>query len=144
MTEKQLLINEMFKLVSFLEHNGDFIFEQFGLTVKTYWLLYMISTGINTSRDLLNGTYGSKPNMTKKIKSLEEWWFIFREVDNQDKRVWRFYLTHKSIKIMEDIHPVYEQWIECMFENISHNDLNLTLNTITKILSTLEKMKCEN
>jgi hypothetical protein len=72
MTEKQLLINEMFKLVSILEHNGDFIFEQFGLTVKTYGLLYMISTGINTSRDLLNGTYGSKPNMAKKIKTLEE------------------------------------------------------------------------
>jgi DNA-binding MarR family transcriptional regulator len=82
--------------------------------------------------------------MAKKIKTLEEWWFIFREVDTQDKRVWRFFLSHKSIKIMEDIHPIYEQWIECMFENIPKSELSLTIKTITQILHTLEKMKCKN
>ncbi|MEI6773850.1 MAG: hypothetical protein WCL18_03385 [bacterium] len=41
------------------------------MTVKTYAILYLISTGVNTSKDLLNGSYGSKPNMTKKIKMLE-------------------------------------------------------------------------
>ncbi|MEI6673518.1 MAG: hypothetical protein WCL02_09920 [bacterium] len=42
------------------------------MTVKTYAILYLISTGTDTSKDLLNGSYGSKPNMAKKIKILEE------------------------------------------------------------------------
>lgn len=144
MTDKQFLINEIFKMVCILEHNGDFIFKPFWLTVKTYWILYMISTGINTSRDLLSGTYWSKPNMTKKIKTLEKWDFIFREIDTQDKRIWRFFLTKKSLKIMEEIHPIYEKEIECMFENISQAELSQAIQTITQIIHTLAKIECKN
>ncbi|MEI7919434.1 MAG: hypothetical protein WCH65_04480 [bacterium] len=44
MTQRQQFINETFKLVAILENTGDFIFSQVGLTVKTYSILYLIST----------------------------------------------------------------------------------------------------
>lgn len=65
MIKKQIFINEIFKLVAILENSWDYIFSQVWLTVKTYWILYLISTWINTSRDLLTWTYWSKPNMAK-------------------------------------------------------------------------------
>jgi DNA-binding MarR family transcriptional regulator len=103
MNSRQSVINELFKLVALLENSGDFIFAPIGLTVKTYAVLSLISTGIDTSRDLLAGTYGSKPNMTKKLKFLEENGFIQRFVDEHDKRVFRFSLTKKSYDSLKKI-----------------------------------------
>ena len=51
--KKQDYINETFKLVAILENAADTMFVQVGLTVKLYGVLYLISTGTNTSKALL-------------------------------------------------------------------------------------------
>lgn len=134
MTNKQLFINEIFKLVAILENSWDFIFSQVWLTVKTYWILYLISTWINTSRDLLTWTYWSKPNMTKKLKFLEENGFIERRIDKIDKRVFRFNLTEKAIKSLEIIWPIYEKNISMLFEWIEESIIKESLKMIKSIL----------
>lgn len=140
MSVHQQFINESFKMVSILEHGGDFVFTQFGLTVKTYGVLYMISSGINTSRELLSDTYGSKPNMTKKIKSLEDNGFITREVDKNDKRVWRFFLTKKASDVLKKIHPIYEECNKHIFTHIETKDIQTALSVIAQVLENLKTM----
>lgn len=141
MLQKQKFINESFKFVSLLENSWDFIFAQWWLTVKTYWILYLISTWSNTSRDLLNWTYGSKPNMTKKIKSLESNGFIKRKIDENDKRVFRFTLTKKANEALKKISPIYDSAISLIFYWITEDELKNSLNTIEKCIANFNRFK---
>jgi len=140
MSIKQQLINEIFKLVAILENTWDFIFSPFWLTVKTYWVLYLINTGLNTSRDLLNWTYWSKPNMTKKIKHLESNWFIKRNIDPNDKRVFRFSLTRKALDTLKNLWPVYENNINIVFKWIKDINIKNSLDCIKTILKNLNSI----
>ena len=137
MTQRQLFINELFKLVAILENSWDFIFSQVWLTVKTYSILYLISTWLNTSKDLLNWTYWSKPNMAKKIKFLEENWFIQRLVDENDKRIFRLYLTEKAWKSMKKVSPIYEKNISIIFNWIEQKEISNSLDLIKSILKNI-------
>lgn len=138
MNKKQIFINEIFKLVAILENSWDFIFSQVWLTVKTYWILYLISTWTNTSRDLLTWTYWSKPNMAKKLKFLEENWFINRNIDTDDKRIFRFTMTKKAIKTLEKISPIYEKNILKIFENIDDETLKKSLWVVDQMINNLK------
>lgn len=130
--EKQHLINELFRFVALLESSWDFIFTPVGLTVKTYAVLYLISTGIDTSKKLLAWTYGTKPNMTKKLKYLEEHGFIWRNIDPDDKRVIHFHLTQKSQNALRKITPTYEHALWDIFEWVTSNDIERVQRTISK------------
>jgi DNA-binding MarR family transcriptional regulator len=138
MIPKQLFVNEMFKLVAILENTWDFIFSQVGLTVKTYAILYLISTGITTSKDLLNGSYGSKPNMTKKIKMLEDNGFVQRKIDQHDKRIFRFTITKKAEKNIQKIGPIYEKNIAMIFEWITNKEVKIGFELISRCLENLK------
>ncbi|MEI6118187.1 MAG: MarR family transcriptional regulator [bacterium] len=85
---------------------------------------------MNTSKDLLNGSYGSKPNMAKKLKTLEEHGFIKRKIDIQDKRIFRFTATKKAQQSIKKVGPIYEKNIALIFDGINNKDLN-TAFTVT-------------
>ena len=139
---KQIFLNETFKFIALLENSWDFIFSQVWLTVKTYSILYFISQWTNTSKDLLNWTYGTKPNMTKKLKFLEENWFIRREIDKNDKRVFRFFLTQKAVLSMEKIKPIYEYAVWCLFTGISDEKIECAYDVIQKALKNMSENIC--
>ena len=134
MNQKQNFINELFKFITLLENSWDFIFSQVWLTVKNYQILYLISTGLNTSKSLLGWSYGSKPNMAKKLRFLEENAFITRSIDNNDKRVFRFTLTKKWIESMKIVAPIYENAISEVFKWISDKDIEIGQSMIEKCL----------
>ena len=134
MNNKQNFINELFKFVTLLENSGDFIFSQVGLTVKTYQILYLISTWLDTSKSLLGGSYGSKPNMAKKLRFLEENAFITRSIDLKDKRVFRFMLTKKWNQAMQKVSPIYENAISEIFDWINDKNIEVWQSIINKCL----------
>ena len=135
---RQKFINETFKFVAILESTWSFIFSTHWLTIKTYWVLYLISTGINTSKDLLAGTHGTRANMAKKIKFLEENGLIQRAVDGDDKRIFHFSLTKKATDILQKISPVYDEAIRILFSGISEIQLQSFLILLDTILKNLE------
>lgn len=139
---KQKFINETFKFVAILENTWDFIFSQVWLTVKTYSILYLISIWLNTSRDLLNGTYWSKPNMTKKLKFLEENRFITRETDKNDKRVFRFSMTPKASESIKKISPIYEESLRRLFIWIDEEKIECSYNVIEQALKNMMENPC--
>ena len=139
---KQKFINETFKFVSILENTWDFIFSQVWLTVKTYSILYFISIWHDTSKDLLNGTYGSKPNMTKKLKFLEENGFIKREIDKNDKRVFRFSMTQKALDSIQKISPIYEEALRRLFIWIDEKNIECSYNVIEQALKNMMENPC--
>ncbi len=138
MNKKQKFVNELFKFVTLLENSGDFIFSQVGLTVKNYQILYLISTWLNTSKGLLGWSYGSKPNMAKKLRFLEENEFIIRSIDTEDKRVFRFTLTKKWHESMELVSPIYEDAISMIFDGIKEKDILISRNMIERCLQNFD------
>ena len=138
MNKKQDFVNELFKFVTLLENSGDFIFSQVGLTVKNYQILYLISTGLDTSKSLLGWSYGSKTNMAKKIRFLEENKFVTRSIDPIDKRVFRFTITKKWNEAMQIISPIYEDAISMVFAGVNEKDIIVGENMIQKCLQNFD------
>jgi len=136
---KQDYVNETFKLIAILENSWDFIFSKVWLTVKTYSILHLISVWVNTSKDLLNWTYWSKPNMAKKLKFLEENWFVDRKIDEFDKRVFRFFHTKKAKNALQIVSPIYENSINIIFDWIDFKDLEISFSVVRKALDNLWK-----
>lgn len=139
MNKKQDFINELFKFVTLLENSGDFIFSQVGLTVKNYQILYLISTGLDTSKRLLGWSYGSKPNMAKKLRFLEDNNFVIRSVDTKDKRVFRFTLTNKWTQAMKTVSPIYEDAISMVFAGVNEKDILIGGDMIQRCLQNFDK-----
>ncbi len=138
MNKKQDFINELFKFVTLLENSGDFIFSQVGLTVKNYQILYLISTWLDTSKSLLGWSYGSKPNMAKKLRFLEENGLITRSIDSVDKRVFRFILTKKWNQAMRTVSPIYENAISMVFEGVNEKEILISANIIQRCLQNFD------
>lgn len=143
MNQKQNFINELFKFITLLENSWDFIFSQVWLTVKNYQILYLISNWLDTSKSLLSWSYGSKPNMTKKIKFLEDNGFITRHIDTLDKRVFRFLVTKKGNDAMKKVSPIYENAICEIFDWISDTEMQIWQKIIDSCIQNYYK-HCPN
>ena len=142
MHSKQSLINDICQFVVMLENSGDFIFAPFDLTVKTFWVLRYIEGGINTSRDLLKGIYGTKPSMTKKLQFLEENGFVTKMIDSNDRRVFRYTLTKKATETLKKLQPRYEEAVVDIFDWLTETEvatMHKYLERCRKNLDTLIK-----
>lgn len=130
-----LLNNQIFKTCTLLERTGNSIFQKFGLTVKTYKILFCIQNGITKSTDIADNISGSLSSIAQKTKILENKGFIVRKIDSNDKRIWYFSLTPKGGKILESILPNYEKAICKLYEFLNKNKIEEIYN----ILQTIEK-----
>lgn len=140
MNKKQEFINELFKLVSILENSWEFIFEEWWLTIKNYGVLYLISTWCDTSQKLLNGSYWSKPNMTKKLRTLEDKWYIERKIDEKDKRVFKFTLTQKADEAIKKITPLYDTASDFIFFWVKSAEFENAFKVVEKCIKNLSKI----
>ena len=132
------LITELFETMNLLEAAGESFFWKYGLTVRTYAILRMIQWWINTSKMLLWWIYGTAPNLTKKIRFLEEWWFILRYYHPDDKRVSVFEITDKGKRVVEKIIPEYEKSIEYIFADITEVTISDTIYFLKKMKKNLD------
>jgi DNA-binding MarR family transcriptional regulator len=85
--------------------------------------LRFIECGVNTSRDLLKGIYGTKPSMTKKLQFLEENGFVTKTIDSNDRRVFRYALTKKATDTIKKLEPTYEEAVVDIFEGLTDTEV---------------------
>ncbi len=111
-----------------LEKVGDTIFTRFGLTVSMYELLMLIAEGISTTTKMASLSQITLASITHKTKYMEEKGFIQREMNRDDKRIWRFYLTPEGQRRLDAISEVYDAVTKPLFAQLSRDERRLILS----------------
>jgi len=114
-----------------LEKAGDEIFSRFGITLRMYEILMLISDQIDTTTKMANLSQITLASITHKTKTMEEKGLIRRVMNSKDKRVWYFSLTPKGQSLLETIREVYEDVTEPLFSQFSEGEKQQVLSLLT-------------
>ena len=78
-----------------------------------------------------------KGNLTKFLQHLEEKGVLYREVESQDRRHKKCYLTERSKALVPKLDEVKEQWTRLCFEGLSEKELQQYKNISSRITENL-------
>lgn len=74
-----------------------------------------------------------KASIAKAVRPLEKEGYIRREVDENDKRAYKVYLTQKALDIREDLFEVINEWENTLLSDLSDSDKVLFLKLLKKV-----------
>jgi DNA-binding MarR family transcriptional regulator len=115
--------------------------EQYGIKQGQYEYFLLIYTipGIN-QLEISRMKKVGKASVTKAIKKLEEDNFVRREVDQQDKRNFKCYVTEKGEKIIDKLMKVKINVEVDLFDGFSEEDKNSLYRYLILLHSNSEKL----
>ncbi|TXF90524.1 MarR family transcriptional regulator [Neolewinella aurantiaca] len=90
-------------------------------------------------QDLATSTIKDKGTVARSLKQLEAAGFIRREVDLNDRRQKRIYLTEKGRRLWDYSRSQSEQVMTCAQKDISDEDLKVCASVLGKMYSNLHK-----
>lgn len=74
-----------------------------------------------------------KASIAKAVRPLEKEGYIRREVDENDKRAYKVYLTQKAFDIREELFEVINEWENALLSDLSDSDKVLFLKLLKKV-----------
>ena len=74
-----------------------------------------------------------KASIAKAVRPLEKEGYIRREVDENDKRAYKVYLTQKAFDIREELFEVINEWENTLLSDLSDSDKELFLKFLKKV-----------
>ena len=140
---KQLLIphiGKTAKLMSFCI--GDQFIENNIKLSKEQWLLLkkLHEKNGQIQNDLAFITDRSKTSLTRLISTMEKKGLVYRVGCEADRRVNRVYYTEKGRDIFAQAEPVFLEVIEKLTENLSEEQVKLTIESLKQIIKNAEKI----
>jgi DNA-binding MarR family transcriptional regulator len=140
---RQLLIphiGKTAKLMSFCI--GDQFIENKIKLTKEQWLLLkkLHERNGQVQNDLAFITDRSKTSLTRLIGTMEKKGLVYRVGCEADRRVNRVYYTEKGRDIFAQAEPVFLEVIEQLTENLSEEQVKLTIESLKQIIKNAEKI----
>ncbi len=140
---KQLLIphiGKTAKLMSFCI--GDQFIENNIKLTKEQWLLLkkLHERNGQVQNDLAFITDRSKTSLTRLIGTMEKKGLVYRVGCEADRRINRVYYTEKGKDIFAQAEPVFLEVIEQLTENLSEEQVKLTIESLKQIIKNAEKI----
>jgi len=74
-----------------------------------------------------------KATTARAIKKLEKEGYVRREVDPEDRRVYRVYVTQKALEMKSVMHKVLSRWTDILVSDLSQEEIELALKLLMKI-----------
>jgi len=93
-----------------------------------------------TQNNLAFITNRSKTSLTRLINTMEKKNLVFRELVNKDKRINHIHLSDLGKKTFLSSLPVLKKLIDELQDNISPNDLTITIQVLNKIQNNISKL----
>ncbi len=112
------------KMIGIIERCGNnyknHMLEQYGLGSSNYIYLITIckKEGL-TQEDLVKEIYVNKSNVARTLKYLESEEYIYKKIDEDDKRSNRIYPTTKAYQVLDIIKKMLSDWKEILLNGIS-------------------------
>lgn len=72
--------------------------------------------------DLAQKGYFDKGTTARAVKKLEEQKYIKRQIDTEDKRVSRLYVTQEGLPIIEATYKALDSWMDIMTEGMDKEE----------------------
>jgi DNA-binding MarR family transcriptional regulator len=104
-----------------------------------YFLFIYQNEGINQSQLAKIKNVG-KASVTKAVKILEENDFIYREVDEKDKRNYKLYPSQKGKKYVDSMLEQRTAMEEIIFESFSEKEKETLVSLLSRMLKNTEKL----
>ncbi|MFN4150718.1 MAG: MarR family winged helix-turn-helix transcriptional regulator [Candidatus Sericytochromatia bacterium] len=116
----------------FNNNGSDITAQDFGILNLLY------KNNGQTSSFIAKEMLRDKTTITRRIDLLVKKGFLFREVDKEDKRVIRIYLTDKAKEKQSDLISNILDFHNDVLSGVSEEDLEVTIKTLEKIISNIK------
>lgn len=106
-------------------------FKDIEIPVSSYMYIYYLcnhNEGINQD-SLAKKVYVNKSNVARNIKALENSGYVYREVDENDKRAYKVYPTDKAYAILPFIKNKMGYFNDVLCNGLTEDEVN-TLNSL--------------
>ena len=111
------------------------------------FLLYLYHNNGSTQANLAESFKIPKSQVSRSFKKLEEKNLIIRKKDDENKKVYRIFLTEKAMKIITELSKAELDWSEMIYNELASSDKKareiLTGLAITALNFTDERVKNE-
>lgn len=128
------LVRELVFAYQELTKNGDAHIRKLGLTPAQF---DVIATLGNTSgfnfKELGEKTLITKGTLTGVIDRLEEKGFVQRQLDQQDRRMFKVVLTPAGETLFEKVFPAHILHFKTYFQKLTEQESNDILNALRKL-----------
>lgn len=121
---------------------GDQFIENNIKLTKEQWLLLkkLHERNGQIQNDLAFITDRSKTSLTRLIGTMEKKGLVYRVGCEADRRVNRVYYTEKGKAIFAQAEPVFLEVVEQLTENLSEEQVELTIEALKQIIKNAEKI----
>lgn len=101
-------------------------------------LIYLSNCdGKNTARDIVAVDMFTKGHVSQSVKRMSEKGYITLEHDEEDLRVQHIFLTKKANAIMKELLQIRKEIDECVFKNISKDEIEFLKEIFSKMYSNI-------
>lgn len=110
-------------------------FAEYNLGSGQYpYLLYLNRKNGVTQEEMSEHFLIDKGTTAKSIKKLELEGYVYREVDENDKRAYKVYLTDKARGIIENIYSVLDSWENIITKDFSDEEKEIALKLLQRMV----------
>lgn len=108
--------------------------EEFNIGWGHFAILMALYSQEGRSQDSLAQSRGfDKTMITKSILRLEKEGLVYREIDEEDKRIKRLYLTEKGKTLKPELQKVGLKLNELLLQNFDKEEISTAVETVRKI-----------
>ncbi|MBK1809389.1 MarR family transcriptional regulator [Clostridium sp. YIM B02505] len=139
---KTSLIKLVNKLYRFTQAQLDVSLEKFNLTSGMYPYILILHNHEGISQNCISKKLNvDKAMSARTIKRLIELDYIRKEVDQEDSRAYRLFLTEKSRKIIPEIKQEIQNWIDIISLGSSDEDVDKVILFLNNALKNAKNYK---
>ncbi|MDR3139740.1 MAG: MarR family transcriptional regulator [Treponema sp.] len=132
----QNLIKNLSKLERRQKHFMNRALASTGLHGIMYKYIITLEKHPGVSQDFLAEFHSvDKSRVARVVRELEKMAYISRSPDEKDRRYYRLCLTGEGMRLAGKIQEALMEWGKGISENISPADIQVTLDTVGKMIS---------
>ncbi|AFM01164.1 MULTISPECIES: MarR family winged helix-turn-helix transcriptional regulator [Desulfitobacterium] len=103
-----------------------------------YAVLLALKKDDGVTQERLSTLLGiDRANITRAVTKLQNEGYILRKPDEEDKRIWRIYLTEQGRELLPILEGILGEWSSMMVKGLSPDQINIlakNLKTMTENL----------
>jgi Transcriptional regulators len=108
--------------------------EPYGLVGCQYLFLLALNRNNGASQEKISDFMKiDKTTTAKSIKTLEINGFVARQIDSEDKRAYKVFLTQKALDVMPVIKKTMRKWEDTVISDISEDEYMLLEKLLSKM-----------
>ncbi|MCB2361769.1 MarR family winged helix-turn-helix transcriptional regulator [Clostridium estertheticum] len=122
----------------------DKMLKEYDLSSGSYPYLLMLRGNEGISQNKISEEIGCDKAMSARtITKLIDLGYIVRNKDEDDSRAYKLYLTQKAKVIIPKVLDKIHKLVELITKDLNEEEKSTTINSLSKVLNSIKKMKIQ-